>query len=249
MRHPLAHDVIVETPMPGRHTRWSSIPAFMTASVPVVMMVLFVLHIFSPAWAADPVASPGQGGMISGESRYPMAGRLPTAPFSPSQLPEPKSKGATLFTAYCAQCHVLPSPHSHTSDDWELTLSRMFAHMRMMEREKQSPWGRWMPDVKAPSDEEARAILAYLRRHGFRSAPEGVAPEAAGPGAALFRSTCARCHALPDPTQHTPAAWPAVVARMRGNMLRMGVPGIDEQTTKQIADFFVQAAGGAGAQP
>lgn len=34
------------------------------------------------------------------------------------------------------------------------------------------------------------------------------------PGFSEARRVCSQCHALPDPGQHPPAAWPSVVARM-----------------------------------
>lgn len=34
------------------------------------------------------------------------------------------------------------------------------------------------------------------------------------PGFSEAKKVCAQCHALPNPDQHPPAAWPGVVARM-----------------------------------
>lgn len=245
---------------PGTRRRiwWRPRIALVVAGMLLVAVLLVVLRTFPMAWATDLLASNGQRGMMqhgmrggrhmgpgmmTGERMCPMGGQMPSLPFPSSQLPEADSTGAALFQTYCTQCHALPSPMSHTPAYWEQAFNRMFVRMRMMAQQKHSPWGRWMPDVTAPSDEEARTLLAYLKRHGLRPAPEDVAPASAGPGAALFRSTCVRCHALPDPAQHTPHEWPAVVKRMRGNMARMNVPGIDEQTAEQITAFLAQAAG------
>jgi|CXWL01.1.fsa_nt_gi hypothetical protein len=45
------------------------------------------------------------------------------------------------------------------------------------------------------------------------------------PGFSEARRVCAQCHALPNPNQHPPVAWPSVVARMenyiRGSNKRM----------------------------
>jgi len=60
----------------------------------------------------------------------------------------------------------------------------------------------------------------------------------------LYAQTCARCHALPDPRQHTGAQWPAVVARMEQHMrdARQPVPNPDE--TREIETFLAQHSGG-----
>lgn len=257
--HP-TNDMADDNPTTRRRIWWHSRITTVLTGLLLVGVILVVLRPFPMAWATGLLASNGQRGvmqrgmmggrhmgpgMMTGERMCPMGGQMPSLPFPPSQLPEPDSKGALLFQTYCTQCHALPSPKSHTPAHWEQAFNRMSARMRMMEQQKQSPWGRWMPDISAPSDEEARTLLDYLKRHSMRPAPDDVAPESAGPGAALFRSTCALCHALPDPAQHTPHEWPAVVERMRGNMTRMGVAGIDDRMAEQITEFLARAAGGS----
>ncbi len=181
-------------------------------------------------------------GIMWGGGMCPMGGPMPSVPFPESQLPEPNTKGAALFKTSCAQCHALPSPKSHTPEHWENAVNVMLARMHMMAYQQQSPWGRWMPEVETPTDEEARSLLAYLKRHGLRPAPADVAPESAGPGAALFRTTCARCHALPHPALHSPKEWPAVVERMRGHMQRQNVQGVDNEAAEQISAFLAETA-------
>ena len=219
----------------------------------VLTLSLLILGCLPHVWAADPALSPNprdrmmQGrpmgpGMMWGGGMCPMGGPMPSVPFPESQLPELNSQDAALFKTYCAQCHALPSPKSHTPAHWENAVNVMLARMRMMTYQQQSPWGRWMPDVKTPTDDEARALLAYLKHHGLRPAPVDVAPESAGPGAALFRTTCARCHALPHPAQHLPEEWPAVVERMRGHMKRHNLQGIDNHAAEQISAFLAETA-------
>lgn len=52
------------------------------------------------------------------------------------------------------------------------------------------------------------------------------------PGFNEARRVCAQCHAMPNPDQHPPAAWPSVVARMesyiRGSNKRMPTPAEEE---------------------
>ncbi len=105
--------------------------------------------------------------------------------------------------------------------------------------------GRGMRDVTAPSRTEAGAILAYLREHAMPGAEPGTLP--AGEGREAFRRVCSRCHALPDPGQHAPEAWPEVVERMRGNAERMDVEGISDAEARRVVRYLRQAAGeGAG---
>lgn len=78
-------------------------------------------------------------------------------------------------------------------------------------------------EIMAPTAEEERAILEYLQSHALRPLPEATPPDLGDEAARLFARSCSRCHALPDPAQHTPEEWPSVVERMRDNKRRMGV--------------------------
>jgi hypothetical protein len=63
-------------------------------------------------------------------------------------------------------------------------------------------------------------------------------PEPASPGARLFVRYCAACHALPRPSLHTAPEWPAVVERMRGNMMALGRPVPADAEAHAIADYL-----------
>jgi cytochrome c5 len=91
-------------------------------------------------------------------------------------------------------------------------------------------------------DEEA-AILDYLRANAFRSTTAEALPENTHPDAALFARTCSRCHALPDPNQHTSAQWSTVVTRMSQNMRTMGVREITGEEASTIIAYLQRAAG------
>lgn len=165
-----------------------------------------------------------------------------------ADLPDPDSRGARLVARYCSQCHGISSPSRHAPEDWEATARRMFRRMDHMQhmRGRGGMMGgemhRGMMDVAAPSADEERAILAYLREHAMR----GARPEAlpAGEGRETFRRLCSRCHALPDPSQHTAGEWPAVVRRMRGHMERMEVEGITDAEAERIVRYLQRAASG-----
>ena len=49
---------------------------------------------------------------------------------------------------------------------------------------------------------------------------------------------CSGCHAAPDPAQHTAQEWPAIVARMKQHMVRMGRKLPDSQQLGDIIDFL-----------
>jgi hypothetical protein len=99
-----------------------------------------------------------------------------------------------------------------------------------------------MSRISSPSLDEEGAILDYLRANAFRSTTAEALPESTHPDAALFARMCSRCHALPDPTQHTSPEWSAVVARMRQNMRNMGVREITDEEASAIIGYFQRVA-------
>ena len=165
-----------------------------------------------------------------------------------ADLPEPDSRGARLVARYCSQCHGIPSPRRHVQEDWEATARRMFRRMDHMQRMRGmgGMMGGGMHDrmmnVSPATGAEERAIVAYLREHAMRGARAEALP--AGEGRATFGRACSRCHALPDPDQHTPEEWPAVVERMRGHMERMEVEGISDAEAEQIVRYLQRATSG-----
>lgn len=44
-------------------------------------------------------------------------------------LPNPKTTGAQAFSKNCSQCHALPSPSTHTAQEWPAVIDRMKAYM------------------------------------------------------------------------------------------------------------------------
>jgi hypothetical protein len=147
----------------------------------------------------------------------PMLERILPPTFEPAQLPQPASRGAALVVQYCVQCHNLPNPAMHDAAKWPKVLERMVLRMR-----GQGNMGELMKEmmagVQAPTDEEARALLAYLRQNGQRALDPRKFPDVDSPAAQSFRLACEQCHVLPDPRRHTAREWPGVVARMERNM-------------------------------
>lgn len=134
---------------------------------------------------------------------------LPPPGMAPSDLPDPNSEGAQFLRQYCTACHPLPSPAAHSATDWPVVLRRMWLRTEGVAEEYDLP----VPDPRARV-----VILDYVLEHALvvsRSELPG------GPGRGLFTSNCARCHELPDPSQHSSNDWPAVVIRMRQHMVQM----------------------------
>ncbi len=193
--------------------------------------------------------------------RSMMSGVVPPG-IKPGDLSDPGSEGAKLMARYCVQCHNLPSPLMHSAAEWPRVADAMFQRMSMCSR--MSGMGMMgnmggmgmkgmmggtsrsgmmgMMDIKAPSAMEQEIIVAYLKEHSLKSIQPSAVPSPRSKGAILFSATCARCHALPDPRQHTAQQWPQVVARMRKNMAAMGKTVPETATLRMITEFLENAA-------
>lgn len=155
-------------------------------------------------------------------------------------LPNADSRGATLVARYCSRCHGIPSPATHSAEDWIPTLRRMFARMERMSRMGGMMMRMRGPRAGTPDAAERHEIRAYLQANALEAADPAALPP--GAGAELFVQTCSRCHALPDPGQHTPGDWPAVVTRMRRNMEMMNVAPITAQEADTITRYLQRTA-------
>jgi hypothetical protein len=152
------------------------------------------------------------------ESPYgPMLERILPPGFEPQMLPSPRSRGAALTVRYCVQCHNLPNPAMHQAAKWPKVVERMVARMRGRGNMGQL-MHQMMGGVSAPSEDEERVLLAYLREYAQEPLDPKKYPEAFTPRGEPFRLACRQCHVLPDPKRHTAAEWRAVVARMQKNM-------------------------------
>jgi cytochrome c5 len=157
---------------------------------------------------------------------------LPPAGVAPGDLPEPASRGAQLVAKYCAQCHSLPAPATHSATDWPSVARRMWLRME------------WLPDslaVQVPTNAERYELLQYLTLNALRISGAAL-PE--GRGRETFALICSRCHALPDPRVHSRQDWPIVFARMEGNMERMKVRPPTGPEGQDILAYLTAEAGG-----
>jgi mono/diheme cytochrome c family protein len=124
-----------------------------------------------------------------------------------ADLPDPSGRGAQLTAQYCGQaCHGIPAPSAHSSTDWPVVLRRMWLRMSSLDTAYQ---------VAVPTSAERIVILDYMLANALQ-VTAGLLPEA--PGRLLFAQKCGSCHGLPDPSQHSPDDWVAVVRRMNGRM-------------------------------
>jgi hypothetical protein len=147
----------------------------------------------------------------------PLLERILPPTFEVRQLPEPDSRGAALSQRYCVQCHNLPNPAMHHAARWPGIVERMVKRMQ-----GRGNLGGVMSDmmagVQAPSADETRELVSYLRRHAQKPIEIARYPDLYRPEGEAFRLACSQCHVLPDPRRHTAREWPDVVARMRENM-------------------------------
>jgi len=183
-----------------------------------LILFLVLAPVASRAAPEDYAAAVAQAKARWENSPYgPMLERILPPGFEPSMLPQPDTREAGLAVRYCVQCHNLPNPAMHHSEKWPSIVRRMVLRMR-----GRGNLGRLMKEmmagISAPSDEEAEALLQYLRRNAQKPLDPSRYPDVATAEAEPFRIACKQCHVLPDPERYTAREWPAVVARMQRNM-------------------------------
>ena len=174
----------------------------------------------------------------------PMLERILPPTFASAELPEPGSEGARLTLRYCVQCHNLANPAMHHAGKWPTVVERMV--LRMEGRGNMGTlMSEMMAGVKAPLEEETRAIVSYLQKYAQTPLDTQRYPEVNRPSGEAFRLACNQCHVLPDPKRHTADEWPKVVARMQENMEWMNrvvgsqpVPGEPQLRIEEINAFL-----------
>lgn len=157
---------------------------------------------------------------------------LPPDGIAPGDLPEPRSHGAQLVVAFCAQCHALPTPVAHSATDWPGVARRMWLRME------------WLPEslkVQVPSSAERFEILQYLTSNALKVSGAVLPP---GKGRDAFALVCSRCHALPDIRVHSAADWGVVYARMERNMERMKVAPPTGQQSEDVLLYLQNVVAG-----
>jgi mono/diheme cytochrome c family protein len=156
---------------------------------------------------------------------------LPPPGIAPGDLPDPQSRGAQLLIQYCAQCHALPAPTTHSATDWPSVARRMWLRMDNLP----APLG-----VQVPPPEDRFVLLNYLTTNALKVSGT-VLP--AGKGRDEFSVVCSQCHSLPDPRVHSGADWPTVYSRMERNMERMQVQPPTGSVGQDILLYLQTVAG------
>jgi cytochrome c5 len=178
----------------------------------------------------------------------PLLERILPPTYDARQLPSRGSRGAQLTMRYCVQCHNLPNPAMHNAAKWPGIVERMVLRM-----EGRGNLGTLMSElmagVQAPSEEETRLLVAYLRKYAQRPLDPQRYPDVYQPAGEAFRVACNQCHVLPDPQRHTAAEWRTVVARMQENMQWMNrvvgsqpLPGEPQLRVEEINAFLERHA-------
>ncbi len=162
---------------------------------------------------------------------------LPPAGIAPADLPDPESRGAQYLAQYCTACHSLPSPMIHSATDWPAVLRRMWLRMDLLPRQF---------NVPLPTAGERAGMLQYVLDNALQVSGASLP---AGPGRSEFAETCSQCHALPDPTQHSPADWAAVMMRMERNVEQMLVGELPPDRFSTILAYLQRASEGPPRSP
>ena len=155
---------------------------------------------------------------------------LPPPGITPASLPNPESPGARALATFCSECHNIPSPTAHAATDWPGVTRRMWLRMDLL------------PDstLVLPTMAERQTLLQYLIDNSLKVSKANLP---AGPGREAFTEMCSRCHALPDPRQHSPADWPAVVLRMGQRMDQMKVTRGPQGQTQEVLMYLQRISG------
>src|SRR5438445_2317284 len=162
--------------------------------------LVFLVALASPA-AADEIADAKRRWAESPHG--PLLERILPPTFEARELPERASPGAGLTMRYCVQCHNLPNPAMHHAAKWPPIVERMV--LRMEGRGNLGPlMSDMMAGVKAPTVEEKRTLVAYLRKHGQKPLDAKRYPDVYRPQGEAFRLACSQGHVVADP-RRTPA--------------------------------------------
>jgi len=170
---------------------------------------------------------------------------LPPANFDPGNLPDREARGAGLLTAYCIQCHGIPTPQMHAAAEWPVLVRRMAMRAATLRDRMGGPLTRKLVgDIRmsgfassyVPSAEDTDTLIAYLQRNALPIVQEGELVD--DPDTDFYVEKCSICHETPSPAAHTSAEWGSVVARMQANALLMDVLPLEDLDLNRIATFL-----------
>jgi cytochrome c5 len=137
---------------------------------------------------------------------------------------------ANILQTFCVTCHALPSPAMHSATDWPGVVRRMWLRMDLLD-----------PQYRVPTPELGQRIvlLDYLTNHALKVS-DSTLPDT--PEREFFQKTCAQCHELPDPRQHSTQDWYVVVRRMNQHMRDILGKELTSEEIERIVRYLVQAS-------
>jgi cytochrome c5 len=150
---------------------------------------------------------------------------------TPNNLPNAESRGATLVTLYCGQCHNLPTPVMHSAQEWPAIMVRMQSYF-------QASKNGILRHVILPPQKDLKILEAYLTSNAQPSLDPLKYDDIATQRGQRFISTCSQCHTAPSPKSHTKNEWPRVVLRMKANMQAANLSAPEQSTLLDIIDFL-----------
>jgi len=177
-------------------------------------------------------AVPNNAG-ISSEQTGPV--NVIPAGLHPDNLPDADSRGATMLTLYCAQCHELPPPAMHSRVEWDAVLDRMQNHMH-------STSGSMLRHVLMPPKKDWQILKVYLEDHSQIPLDKTSTKDLDTGAGQVFKTYCSQCHAPPNPATHTKNEWPRVVLRMKSHIMRIGKKMPDQKILMQIIEYLQKHA-------
>jgi len=193
----------------------------------------FSLQSFSKPSSAEQKLAMGRcggnmEGMCGGMMEGMCGGNMPHG-ISPTMLPEPRSDGAKALIENCTQCHGLPAPGMHTAKEWPSIVGRMNMRMQMMDG---------MMGIKSPDEKEITTVIDYLQANAQQPINRAAYTDLDSTNGKIFAQTCAQCHVLPEPKQHTAKQWPTIIGRMLSHIAVRNKPMPENRKVKQITEYL-----------
>jgi cytochrome c5 len=90
-------------------------------------------------------------------------------------------------------------------------------------------------EIPIPTSAERVMMVRYLVDNALQ-VRGGALP--AAPGRDAFSETCSRCHELPDPMQHPPQDWAAVVRRMAQHVVDILDDRLRQTEIRRITSYL-----------
>jgi mono/diheme cytochrome c family protein len=87
------------------------------------------------------------------------------------------------------------------------------------------------------------ALFAIALLFTLSGCAKNALPEVTSPGAQLYASRCAQCHAPYNPHTMTADMWRAQVPMMEDKMRQAGLPPLSDSDRAQILDYLSANAG------